>query len=99
MCQIAPFQMKCELEKGNCLACAVHKLSCATTELKQKIPFFGTSVPDYHCPDFEPDPERQIDIDNLSHAFHVLNDAGVTAEQAMENLIKAFERKEDSGCD
>lgn len=99
MCQIAPFQMKCELEKGNCLACAVHKLSCATQELKQKIPFFGKYVPDYHCPDFELDSEKQVDVDNLSHAFLALHDAGVTTEQALEALFKELKREEDLGCD
>lgn len=60
MCDIAPFQMKCAFEDGDLMVCACHKLSYAVTELKQGIPFLGKFVPDYHCPHFETDVEKEV---------------------------------------
>ena len=54
MCEIAPFQMKCENEKYDLTCCKVHKLMCAWTELMSHIPIVRLFYPDYYrCPDFD----------------------------------------------
>lgn len=58
MCEIAPFQMKCENEKYDLTCCRVHKLMCAWTELMNNIPIVRWFYSDYYrCPDFDFDKE------------------------------------------
>lgn len=55
MCDIAPFQMKCEKEecKDKLASCAVHHLYQAVNELYLQLPIIRHFVEPYHCPDFE----------------------------------------------
>lgn len=56
ICPLAPMGMKCELGDGKqTMACCVHQLYAAITQLQQSLPFFGVGIPDYHCPHFFPD--------------------------------------------
>lgn len=84
MCEIAPFQMKCELEENSSklMSCAVHKLYCAGTELMQSIPVFGNYVNDYRCGDFMP--HKEVLIKELP--VHHGDMAATTREAAMKAL-------------
>ncbi len=56
MCDIAPFQMKCENDefhdKLDC--CIFAHLSQAWNNLLHSIPIIGDWFPEYHCPHFKP---------------------------------------------
>lgn len=65
MCNLAPGQAKCILEKFDLTSCHVHELSCAVTELQQALPIIGRHIPDYECPDYEP--ERKEHHDAAGH--------------------------------
>ena len=53
MCDIAPFQMKCEYEY-DLICCQAHHLYQALNNMYQLIPIVRNFVGEYHCPDFEP---------------------------------------------
>lgn len=53
MCDIAPFQMKCEYEDYDCVSCAVHHLYQAFSNLLQSIPIVKRFTEPYKCPQFE----------------------------------------------
>lgn len=54
MCDIAPFQMKCEYDECDLLCCRTHHLYQELSNLYQSIPIVRKFVKEYHCPDFEP---------------------------------------------
>lgn len=51
MCDIAPFQMKCENEEYKCnlTVCAVAHLNQALNNVLTEIPILGKFIPEYHC--------------------------------------------------
>ena len=55
MCDIAPFQMKCENEgcKDKFSSCAVYHLNQAFNEMLLQLPIINQIVVPYRCPDFE----------------------------------------------
>lgn len=53
MCDIAPFQIKCEYEDDDCVACAIHHLYQAFSNLQQSIPIVKRFAEPYKCPQFE----------------------------------------------
>ena len=56
MCDISPFQMKCEYDdvQHDLICCGVHHLYQALSNIYQSIPIVREFVGEYHCPDFEP---------------------------------------------
>ena len=55
MCDIAPFQMKCEYDdfQHDLFCCRSHHLCQAFNNLYRSIPIVKEFVSEYHCPDFE----------------------------------------------
>lgn len=52
-CDIAPSNKKCIFGDGcQLIACRIHHLSSAWRTLIQNIPFMGSELEDYRCPDF-----------------------------------------------
>lgn len=56
MCEIAPFCMKCEMEKYRPnVVCSANALFYYWNEMLQDIPLIGRLIEDYHCQHFKKD--------------------------------------------
>lgn len=55
MCDIAPFQMKCENDefKHGLTCCAVYHLRQSWNNLLKSFPVIGNYIPTYHCEGFK----------------------------------------------
>lgn len=59
MCEIAPFQMRCEYEDHDCVRCASEKIRFALVEAVGSIPILGYFTKSYRCEMFMPSKEER----------------------------------------
>ena len=96
VCALAPLGMRCKQGNGRqTMECCCHSITAAILQIEQIFPFVGHLIPDYQCPDFEPE-DGEYEKALIRQVEEVARIITATVEDAAR-AVEAISRWEESG--